>query len=131
MPDKPRTTKKGTKPAAKVAENSSKSGAKAAAKPVAKKSSPKNAANKNKTSRAKARPKSSGPSFFVHAPMVPPIVSTIKPSGKTVVHEFATFDEAKAAAIDSLLLAIEELETQLHGLKRAASLEDFSRAGDE
>jgi hypothetical protein len=41
----------------------------------------------------------------------------------------ASFDEAKSAAVDSLIQAIEEAERRLLAVKRAASYDELQRLG--
>jgi len=64
--------------------------------------------------------------YFVSDVNLSALVSNQKPRGAALTRSFATFDEAKSAAVDSLLQAIEEAERQLLVLKRATSYEAWS-----
>ena len=78
--------------------------------------------------KSKARPKASTPKtlFYVAAPVQMALVSTEKPAADVPAQSFATFDEARQAAIDSLVEAIEDAERRLVRLRRAGRLEDIA-----
>lgn len=78
------------------------------------------------SARASVKPAAKKAAFYV---TVPPnsvvIVADEKPVGGGESKSFATFAKARAAAIDALLVAIEESERQLLALKRAGSYEEL------
>lgn len=77
------------------------------------------------SSKAKAPKRETA--FYVSAPELSVIVSIQKPEG--TASQFATFDEAKEAAIDALIQAIEDAEAQLLALKRAGDYDQWRAAG--
>lgn len=87
-----------------------------AAAPAAPKKSPKRAAPQKKPE----------PAFFIIEASLRPLVVAAKPKGAKSPQSFATFGEAKVAAIESLVEAIEAAEAHLHALKRATSFDDLT-----
>jgi len=68
-----------------------------------------------KKARAKAPPKR------------PSSRSSSKPGGNSRGGKFATFEEAKSAAIDSLIDSIEKAERRLSAVKRAGTLDELEQ----
>ncbi len=68
-------------------------------------------------SRAKAPP-----------PKGPSSRSSPKRAGNSRGGKFASFDEAKSAAIDSLIQGIEEAERRLSAMKQAGSYDELPKA---
>jgi phage tail tape-measure protein len=91
-------------------------------KPNARKNKAKAAPTRPATPRKKAT-KSKSPAtaahYYVTTPHLAAVISREK-SAATTGH-FASFEEARAAAIDALVLAIEEAEAQLLSLKRSSA----------
>lgn len=83
----------------------------------------KTAANKQPSKKPSA-PKQAG-RFYVSFASVGATISTEKPKGAKSPPAFDTFEQAKAAAIDALVEAIETAETQLLALKRAGAPADL------
>jgi hypothetical protein len=92
------------------------------AKPLATRRAPKVASTKAKTSKRER-------TFYLTAPDLSVIVSDKKPETAARAPEFTTFDEAKRAAIDALVGAIEGAEARLLALKRAEGYEALRDAG--
>jgi hypothetical protein len=69
--------------------------------------------------------------FYVTAPQLKTSISDQKPAGEAGAARFATFDEAKRAAIDALVQAIEEAEAQLEALKRSAGYDELRAAASD
>jgi len=109
MPEKSKPTKKKS-PAA--AARSVKVASPAAPKPNARLKG-----EKDKTRQRK-------PTFYVTLSCAATI-SSEKPKDAIGSREFPSFDEARQAAIDELLTAIETAEAQLLSLKRASHYEDL------
>lgn len=76
-----------------------------------------------KETRVKAAAKRTS-AYYVSASVVEFSVSQLKPKAGEA-SSFATFEEARSAAIDELVEAIEAAEQQLTRLKRAHSLEQL------
>lgn len=70
-------------------------------------------------SRAKAPP-----------PKGPSSRSSRKSAGNSRGEKFASFDEAKSAAIDSLIQGIEEAERRLSAVKQAGSYDELQRLAE-
>lgn len=68
------------------------------------------------------------PAFYV-IPSRAATVSNEKPTNSPDSREFSSFAEARRAAIDDLVLAIEAAELQLSELKRATRYEELSANG--
>lgn len=68
------------------------------------------------------------PAFYV-SPSRTATVSTNKPKDASGSREFPSFAEARRAAIDELVAAIEAAELQLLSLKRATRFEQLSANG--
>jgi hypothetical protein len=103
MPEKPHAPKKKTKPAAT-------------------RRPPKNARAKGKTSKR-------GRTFYVIGPDLGVIVSDKKPEAVDRAPEFGTFEDAKRAAVEALVHAIEGAESRLLALKRADGYDALREAG--
>jgi hypothetical protein len=101
----------------KVSPSKSKSPTPASATPVSKPKASKPAAPRKK---AASKP--------TKAPAVDDTTSASSVADEAAVSEFSTFDEVKAAAIEALILAIEEAERQLTAAKRATSHEALRSA---
>jgi hypothetical protein len=114
MSEKSKSTKK--KPPAVGAR-----AVKAAARVTPNKSNARPKAAKAKTPRDK-------PAFYVTLSFAASI-SSKKPSDAIGSREFRSFDEARQAAIDELVAAIEAAEAQLLSLKRASQIEDLTASG--
>jgi hypothetical protein len=69
--------------------------------------------------------------FYVSAPQLKTSISDQKPAGEVGAARFATFDEAKRAAIDALVQAIEEAEARLEALKRSAGYDEWLAAASD
>lgn len=68
--------------------------------------------------------------FYVQATPRAALISEQKPKGGASAGPFTTFAEAKQAAIDALVMAIEEAEEQLLAIKRAETFEQLPGASD-
>jgi hypothetical protein len=69
--------------------------------------------------RAKSSPRQLKSAFYVTSSEMRLEVADTPPTGVKNPRQFATFDEAKSAAIDALVEAIERAERQLVVVKRA------------
>jgi hypothetical protein len=78
--------------------------------------------------RAKAKASGRKSTYYVTEPGLVVLVSDQKPKGAGRVRQCARFEEAKSAAVDGLVQAIEDAERQLVALKRAASYKELSAA---
>ncbi len=74
---------------------------------------------------AAKRPAAKSSGFFVVRPTIPSLISANGRSGEESLRQFATFAEARAAAIDALVEAIEAAEAQLLAIKRAQGPNDL------
>ena len=76
------------------------------------------AARKSKRTQRKA-------TYYVNIVELAPIISDHKHSTSDHSRQFASFEEAKSAAIDAIVAAIEQAEGQLHDLKRATGYDQL------
>jgi hypothetical protein len=75
--------------------------------------------------RAKTKASGSKTAYYVTEAASAVVVSDQKPKNAAQVRQYASFDEAKSAAVDGLVQAIEDAERQLVALKRAASYKEL------
>ena len=80
------------------------------------------------TKRAKPKAAKSQPTYYVVATAVCCDVTDEKPPAGNQARGFATFDEARGAAVEALVELIEAAESHLHALKRATSLSECRAA---
>lgn len=99
-------------------------------KPVKKKNHTSTAHGVGEAVGSKAPQPKAKAAFYVHATPRTILVSDRKPRGAASAQQFATFEEAKQAAIEVLVLAIEEAEGQLLAIKRAERYDQLPGAGD-
>jgi hypothetical protein len=99
-------------------------------KPVKKKDHTSTARGVGESVSSKAPQPKPKAAFYVHASPRMVLVSDRKPAGAAGAQQFATFEEAKQAAIELLVLAIEEAEEQLLAIKRAERYDQLPGAGD-
>lgn len=85
---------------------------------------PQKAAAAKQPAAKRSAPKAAG-GYYVSFAGVSAKISTEKPKGAKSPPAFDTFDQAKAAAVDGLVEAIEAAEAQLLVLKRAAGPGDL------
>jgi hypothetical protein len=78
--------------------------------------------------RAKTKASVGKSIYYVTEPGLAVVVSNQKPKVPGRVRQCATFEEARSAAVDGLVQAIEGAERQLLALKRAASYQEYSAA---
>jgi len=98
-------------------------------KPKARKKKATSPAARPTSQSARARVKRAAKEATFYVTLPPNSVVTVadkKPAGGGESKSFATFSEARAAAIDALLVAIEESERQLLMLKRARTYEELT-----
>ena len=77
---------------------------------------------------AKVKPGARQVAYYVTGSMPRVIVSDRKPAGSAEARRFATFEEARRAAIEALVAAIEDAEKQLLALKRAKHYDELGAA---
>jgi hypothetical protein len=77
-------------------------------------------------SSAKSSVSPSAPVFYLNCPELTALLTDKPPQGQKGARQFATFDEAKSAAIDALVEAIEQGERQLSALKQASDFAGLS-----
>ncbi len=76
-----------------------------------------------KRPRAKAKPVKSEPGYYLIVESLAVELTNQKPAAGAV-REFATFEDARSAAMDSLVEAIEAAESRLLAIKRAKTLRE-------
>jgi hypothetical protein len=80
------------------------------------------------TPRTKSSPPRPAPVFYLTLPEMSVSITETSPRGSAGVRQFATFDEAKSAAIEGLIEAIERAERQLVALKHAKCCVELASA---
>jgi hypothetical protein len=82
------------------------------------------------TARGSARPRtnSSKAGVYISLTGLELVVSSEKPKGTSARGPFSSVNEARSAALDELLAAIEAAERRLAALKRATTLEQLRAA---
>lgn len=78
--------------------------------------------------RTKSSPPQPAPAFFVTFAEMNVTITQTAPRGAAEARQFATFDEAKSAAIEALIEAVERAERQLVALKHANHCKDLTSA---
>jgi hypothetical protein len=78
--------------------------------------------------RTKPSPRQPEPAYHVTCPDMKVSISHTPPRGVKGARKFATFDEAKSAAIEALIAAIERAEQQLAALKHANDCQELESA---
>jgi hypothetical protein len=78
------------------------------------------------TARTKSSPPQPAPVFYVTLPELSVFIAETSPRGAAGARQFASFDEAKSAAIEGLIEAIERAERQLVALKNAKRCEELT-----
>ncbi|MBI3838960.1 MAG: hypothetical protein HY288_13645 [Planctomycetia bacterium] len=78
--------------------------------------------------RRKFSPPQAKPAFYVTCAEIGTSIFQTQPRGLKDARQFATFNEAKSAAVEALIDAIERAEEQLAALKHANRYDELSSA---
>ena len=80
------------------------------------------------TARTRSSPPQPAPAFYMTFAEMNVAITQTSPRGAAGARRFATFDEAKSAAIEALIEAIERAEQRLVALKHANRWEELNAA---